>query len=79
MQPNATCIKICVCSQKKFTTDFLTKKQKKNKGEVPQYYVEGTHPAAPFSYLAEPNGSFFIPFSKEVTQNVREFRLENRS
>lgn len=31
--------------QKKFTTDFLTKKQKKNEGEVPQYYVEGSHPA----------------------------------
>ena len=31
--------------QKKFTTDFLTKKQKKNEGEVPQYYVENSHPA----------------------------------
>ena len=31
--------------QKKFTTDFLTKKQKINKGEVPQYYVEGSHEA----------------------------------
>lgn len=31
--------------QKKFTTDFLTKKQKKNEGEVPQYYIEGSHPA----------------------------------
>ena len=26
--------------QKKFTVDFLTKKQKVNEGEVPQYYVE---------------------------------------
>lgn len=25
--------------------DFLTKKQKVNEGEVPQYYVEGSHPA----------------------------------
>ena len=25
--------------QKKFTTDFLTKKMKVNEGEVPQYYV----------------------------------------
>ena len=31
--------------QKKFTTDFLTKKQKVNEGEVPQYYVEGSHQA----------------------------------
>ena len=31
--------------QKNFTIDFLTKKQKKNEGEVPQYYVEGSHPA----------------------------------
>ena len=31
--------------QKKFTTDFLTKKQKVNEGEVPQYYVEGSHEA----------------------------------
>ena len=27
------------------TVDFLTKKQKKNEGEVPQYYVENSHPA----------------------------------
>lgn len=25
--------------------DFLTKKVKKNEGEVPQYYVEHSHPA----------------------------------
>ena len=31
--------------QKKFTTDFLTKKQKINEGEVPQYYIENSHPA----------------------------------
>lgn len=31
--------------QKRFTVDFLTKKQKVNEGEVPQYYVEGIHPA----------------------------------
>lgn len=30
--------------QKKFTVDFLTKKQKVNEGEVPQYYVEHSHP-----------------------------------
>ncbi len=31
--------------QKEFTVDFLTKKLKKNEGEVPQYYVEGNHEA----------------------------------
>ena len=31
--------------QKKFTVDFLTKKMKANEGEVPQYYVAGSHPA----------------------------------
>ncbi len=31
--------------QKKFTVDFLQKKMKPNEGEVPQYYVEGSHPA----------------------------------
>jgi len=31
--------------QKKFTTDFLTKTQKVNEGEVPQYFVTNSHPA----------------------------------
>jgi DNA invertase Pin-like site-specific DNA recombinase len=31
--------------QKTFTVDFLTKKKKINEGEVPQYYVENSHPA----------------------------------
>ena len=31
--------------QKGYTVDFLTKKTKKNEGEVPQYYVDGSHPA----------------------------------
>lgn len=31
--------------QKTFCTDFLTKKFKVNEGEVPQYYVENSHPA----------------------------------
>lgn len=32
-------------NQKSFTVDFLQKKTKPNEGEVPQYYVEGSHPA----------------------------------
>lgn len=31
--------------QKTFTVDYLTKKIKTNEGEVPQYYVQGHHPA----------------------------------
>ena len=31
--------------QKKYTVDFLTKKQKVNEGEIPQYYVKNSHPA----------------------------------
>ena len=31
--------------QKEFTVDFLQKKKKINEGEVPQYYVEDSHPA----------------------------------
>ena len=31
--------------QKRFTIDFLTKKQKVNEGEVPQYYIEESHEA----------------------------------
>lgn len=31
--------------QKGYTVDFLTKKRKKNEGEVPQYYVRNSHEA----------------------------------
>ena len=31
--------------QKVYTTDFLTKKKKKNEGEVPQYYIHENHTA----------------------------------
>ena len=34
-----------VLCQKSFTVDYLTKKKKVNEGEVPQYYVENSHPA----------------------------------
>ena len=30
--------------QKSYTVDFLSKKRKPNEGEVPQYYVENSHP-----------------------------------
>lgn len=31
--------------QKTFTSDYLSKKVKKNNGQIPQYYVEDSHPA----------------------------------
>lgn len=31
--------------QKRYTVNFLTKKKKVNQGEVPQFYVEGSHAA----------------------------------
>ena len=31
--------------QKTFTADYLSKKVKKNNGQIPQYYVEDSHPA----------------------------------
>jgi len=31
--------------QKGYTTDFLTKAQKRNEGEIPQFYVENSHAA----------------------------------
>ncbi len=46
-------------SQKTFTVDFLTKKHKKNNGELPKYYVEGGHEAIIdpelFDYVQEKN------------------------
>jgi len=40
--------------QKSYTVDFLTKKKKRNDGEIPQYYVEGNHEAiiAPAAFEA---------------------------
>ncbi|MBQ7504757.1 MAG: recombinase family protein [Ruminococcus sp.] len=65
--------------QKKFTVDFLTKKMKVNEGEVPQYYVEHSHPAiiAPEEWeavqkemkLRKSNGSHrnsLSPFSSKI-------------
>ena len=31
--------------QKEFISDPISKQRKKNKGQLPQYYVEDTHPA----------------------------------
>ncbi len=45
--------------QKTFCIDVLTKKRKKNEGELPQYYIENNHPAI---------------ISKEVFEMVKEER-----
>lgn len=51
---NASCIRSMLTNekykgdallQKVYTKDFLTKEKKKNEGEVPQYYVHGSHEA----------------------------------
>lgn len=39
--------------QKNYTVDFLTKKQKVNEGEIPQYYVENNHEAIITSEMFE--------------------------
>ena len=39
------CYKGVTIRQKTFTTDFLTHKNKKNEGELPQYIIENSHPA----------------------------------
>ena len=39
------CYKGLTIRQKTFTTDFLTHKNKKNEGELPQYIIENSHPA----------------------------------
>ena len=54
--------------QKCYTVDFLTKKRKKNEGEVPQYYIENSHE------------SIIDPEIFEVVQNEMKVRaLEKRS
>ena len=39
------CYKGLTIRQKTYTTDFLTHKQKKNEGELPQYIIENSHEA----------------------------------
>ncbi|MCM1232766.1 MAG: recombinase family protein [Ruminococcus flavefaciens] len=52
--------------QKTYTADFLTKKVKKNHGEVPQYYIENSHPA------------IIDPETFELVQEEIERRKPNR-
>lgn len=52
--------------QKTFCVDFLTKKMKPNEGELPQYYVECSHPA------------IIPPETFHVVQNELKHRKEQR-
>ncbi|MDT3768150.1 recombinase family protein [Gleimia hominis] len=63
--------------QKSFTVDFLTKKTKPNQGEVPQYYVTGSHepiidPAVwdrvqtELAARSQPGSSSIHPFASKI-------------
>lgn len=52
--------------QKTYTADFLTKSIKKNNGEVPQYYIQNSHPA------------IIDPETFELVQQEIERRRPNR-
>lgn len=52
--------------QKKYTVDFLTKKLKKNNGEVAQYYVEDSHPA-----IINPDEWELVQAELELNNQVR--------
>lgn len=56
--------------QKEFTVDFLTKKHKKNEGELPQYYVHGDHEA-----IIEPK---LFDYIQAQNENRKEFVASSR-
>ncbi|WP_418790902.1 recombinase family protein [Phosphitispora sp. TUW77] len=72
--------------QKKFVEDHLNKKEVRNKGQLPQYYAEGTHPAiidtATFEKAQEIMGKRRLRFkTKDTSKNRYPFssiiRCEN--
>ena len=63
-----------VLLQKTFTADFLTKKVKKNRGELAQYYVTDNHPAIiPREIFQQVQlelaGAAAVPKSRSANQN----------
>lgn len=54
--------------QKTFTTDYLTKTVKINEGEVPQYYVTGSHPA-----IIDPNEWDLVQLEMERREIKQDF------
>lgn len=57
--------------QKVYTTDYLSKKKKINEGEVPQYYVEGNHPAIIEPALFDPSAEIVAVRQPGKTEKVR--------
>lgn len=57
--------------QKRFVVDFLTKRSKRNEGEVPQYYVEGSHEA-----IIEPE--LFDRVQEELARRGRSVKGRDR-
>ena len=58
--------------QKTYTADFLTKKVKKNQGELQQYYVENSHPA-----IIDPDT--FALVQNEIAERRRSHHQMHRS
>ena len=59
--------------QKTFTVDFLTKKKKTNKGEIPQYYVKGNHEAIIDPEIFEHVQAMMLSQSSDRRSFVRPF------
>ena len=59
--------------QKTYTTDFLSKTVKKNEGELPQYYIENSHPA-----IIDPE-TFDLVQSELKKRRPNRHRLNNNS
>ena len=60
--------------QKCFTVDYLTKKQKKNEGEIPQYYVEGNHEVCFYAIFSTSlSAGSSSPFKAPPENLVKEF------
>ncbi|MDD7542468.1 MAG: recombinase family protein [Mobiluncus porci] len=53
--------------QKSFVADFLTKRQEKNRGQLPQYYVSGSHEA-----IIDPETWELVQYELEVRRKVRD-------
>lgn len=64
--------------QKHYTVDFLTKEQRKNKGERTQYYIENSHPAIidrkTFDYVQEEIERRLHPYQRYTWGEEELFR-----
>ncbi len=62
----------CALLQKVYTVNYLTKKKKKNEGEVPRYFVEDSHP-----YIIEPE--LYDLVQSEMARRQESSRSNNYS